>query len=77
MDTSMQHPPRPPLLLGYVRRLARMAEGVAFWAAVWLPLLYLPPLVAGNPLGWSPEAVLWVVAVNALAVVAGHRHRRP
>lgn len=52
-------------------------EGVAFWVAVVLPVLYGPGLLLyGN--GQLPAGALaGLVGVNLVALVVGHRHNRP
>jgi hypothetical protein len=46
---------------------------VSFWAAVGLPLLYVPLLWGGLGEG-EASLFLGLVLLNALALVAGHRH---
>jgi len=54
-----------------VRSAARNLRGVSFWAAIVLPIIYLPLLSGGLTGG---EALLFValIAVNAGAFVLGH-----
>jgi hypothetical protein len=54
-----------------VRSIARSLRGVSFWAAILLPITYLP-LLSGGLAG--SEALLFValIAVNAGAFVLGH-----
>lgn len=71
-------------------RLARRAlggcldvvQGVAFWSAVLLPLLYLPAFVLGHGALASPPAPEPVASLpvalllaHGLALVVGHGHR--
>lgn len=51
-------------------------EMVGFWAAVSLPFLYLPLLVTG--LGTSGETMtfLALLALNVVALLAGHSYNR-
>ncbi len=52
------------------------ARAVAFWAAIFLPVAYLPAIygVGAFDGGWSTLALL---AVHMLCVVIGHGHNRP
>jgi len=56
-----------------VRSVARNLRGVSFWAAIVLPIAYLP-LLSGGLAG--SEALLFVglLAVNVGAFVLGHDH---
>jgi len=62
-----------------LRRLAGLAlrpvRAVAFWTAAVLPLAYLPLLATGF-VAANPGAFAALVAVNAVAFVAGHDHNR-
>lgn len=49
---------------------------VAFWVAVTLPFLYLPLLVTGLNDTATTTAFLALLAVNAVALLVGHPHRR-
>ncbi|WP_233204240.1 hypothetical protein [Halegenticoccus soli] len=64
---------------GAAASVRRMAAGpvrfVSFWAAVALPFLYVPLLHDGLS-GSSAVVFLVLLAANALALVAGHGHRR-
>lgn len=55
--------------------LARSVEAVAFWLAVALPFLYLPLMLNGFT-GQEAIAFAALLAVNAVALVVGHDHRR-
>jgi hypothetical protein len=57
------------------RLVAAPLRFVAFWAAVALPFLYLPLLVRGLD-GQETLVFGLLLALNALALVAGHGHRR-
>jgi hypothetical protein len=56
-----------------IRSVARNLRGVSFWAAILLPITYLPLLSGGLAGG---EALLFValIAINAGAFVLGHDH---
>ncbi len=80
--SSVPHTPEFPLErdslrrgLGVVSAAARAAlrnmKAVTFWAAIVLPFSYLP-LLAGGLTGGEPLLFATLVAVNALAFVAGH-----
>ncbi|RLM57494.1 hypothetical protein DVK02_06940 [Halobellus sp. Atlit-31R] len=51
----------------------RSTETVSFWAAIVLPVTYLP-LVVGGLTGGESILFVWLVALNALAFVFGHGH---
>ena len=52
------------------------ARALAFWLAVVLPFAYLPLLVGG--IGTEADLLTFagLVAANAIALLAGHDHRR-
>lgn len=51
--------------------------GVAFWAAVALPFLHLPLLLAtGLSSSGTATAFVALVALNVLALLVGHSHYR-
>lgn len=56
-------------------RLAGVARASAFWTAALLPLSYLPLLVTGV-VADRPLAFAALLLVNAVALLAGHDHRR-
>lgn len=62
-----------------LRRLADLAllpvRAVAFWTAALLPLAYLPLLATGF-VAANPGAFAALVAVNVVALVAGHGHNQ-
>jgi hypothetical protein len=62
----------PTLLAAGARQGLRT---VAFWAAVALPFVYLPPLLV--PVAVDAQVVAALVAVHAVALLVGHRHRLP
>lgn len=62
-----------------LRRLVGLAllpvRAAAFWTATLLPFAYLPLLATGF-VAANPGAFAALVAVNAVAFVAGHDHNR-
>ena len=60
--------PRPATVL-------KPLEVVGFWAAVALPFLYLPLVVAGPSTAAEQTALASMMLAHALALVLGHRHR--
>ncbi|WP_228546297.1 hypothetical protein [Halegenticoccus tardaugens] len=58
-----------------LRTAAAPVRFVGFWAAVALPFLYVPLLYDGLE-GGRTIVFVFLVALNALALVAGHGHRR-
>ncbi|WP_210423537.1 hypothetical protein [Halorussus marinus] len=70
-DSAVDLPASPADALGSI---AAPFEFVGFWSAVALPLAYVPVLSGAVPSGRSTLAVL--VAVHALALLAGHDYRR-
>jgi hypothetical protein len=81
MSSVPSHLDHAPLRrsIGAASTLARLglrsAEALTFWAAILLPVTYLPLLFGG--LGGS-EALLFagLLACNVFALVAGHNHGR-
>lgn len=55
--------------------LTTPVEMVSFWLAVALPFLYLPLLVTGVTTDGELLSVLVLLALNVVALVAGHGHR--
>lgn len=51
-------------------------RAVAFWTAILLPVLYLPPLLVGHPLVVDPPMLGTLLGVNVGAIVVGHGHGR-
>lgn len=70
-----ESPTFPEVRTQVSRALARSVEAVAFWLAIALPFLYFPLVLNGFT---DQEAVAFAVllAVNAVALVVGHDHRR-
>lgn len=57
-------------------------RGFAFWAAILLPLTYLPVLfgASGEAFGVAsgqPQVLLALLVLNVLAFLVGHDHRQP
>lgn len=51
-------------------------QAIAFWAAIGLPLLYVPMLATGAI--WEDPVALFVLFVlNIVAFVVGHEHNQP
>ncbi|WP_049987457.1 hypothetical protein [Halobellus rufus] len=80
--SSVPHTPDLPLERDSLRRGAglasaavrtglRNAKAASFWAAIVLPFTYVP-LLAGGLTGGEALLFAGLVAVNALAFVAGH-----
>lgn len=55
--------------------LFRPLEALGFWAAVVLPFVYVPLIVAGVHTTSEAAAVAVLVTVHVLALVVGHRYR--
>ena len=64
---------RLPKLLAV--RIKRLVRGVAFWAGISLPLLYIPMIVLGK--GVQFVTFVGLVALNYLALFLGADHDRP
>jgi hypothetical protein len=54
-----------------VRNAARNLRGVSFWAAIVLPISYLP-LLSGGLTGGETLLFVALIAINAGAFVLGH-----
>ncbi|MFB6082555.1 MAG: hypothetical protein ABEJ67_07025 [Halanaeroarchaeum sp.] len=65
-----------PARLANTDLLVRPVEAVGFWAAVALPFVYVPLLLAGVETSAEGLAVAALVAAHVVALVVGHRHRR-
>jgi len=70
-DSAFELPASPASTL---RSLATPFQFVGFWSSVALPLAYVPVLSGALSGGQSTLAAL--LAVHALALVAGHGYRR-
>ena len=63
--------------LGWVlARLVALLEGVAFWAAATFPFVHVAAVVLYARESLSGTALVLLVALNAVAIVAGHRYNR-
>lgn len=51
-------------------------EVVGFWSAIGLPFLSIPLLLSGVDTSGQREALVVLLALNALALLFGHTHRR-
>ncbi len=56
--------------------LARGLVAASFWLAVALPFVYLPLVFAGLETTGDVTLVGGLLLANAVALVAGHTHRR-
>lgn len=56
-----------------LRSAARNLRGVSFWAAIVLPMVYLP-LLSGGLAGREVLLFVALIGVNAGAFVLGHDH---
>lgn len=59
-----------------VPSLAEPIRKAGFWAAIGLPLLYLPVLANGLSSSLEGALFLGLVALNLVALYVGHAHRR-
>lgn len=57
------------------RSLRSSLAAVSFWAAVCLPLLYVPVLLAGTETTDGPLVLLGVVGLHLAALVGGRTYR--
>lgn len=71
-------PRRPPArtLRSLGGRALAGVRRLAFWTAVVLPVLYVPPLIAGPDSPGQLAALAALVAVHVVAILVGHDHRR-
>lgn len=80
MSTSESIGPHVTDAVAPFERLADAVAGlvsfVAFWVGTLLPLTYVP-LLAGGVLTAGPATFGGLVAVNVVAMVLGHGHKRP
>jgi len=56
--------------------LLELVEASCFWAAIVLPFLHVPLLLSGMETPAATEAFVALLALNVVAIVVGHRHRR-
>lgn len=59
------------------RRLKRSLRPPSFRAAIALPAVYLPLLLAGIDSADGPSTFLVLFGLHVVALVAGRRYRRP
>lgn len=57
-------------------RLVAFLEGVAFWAAATFPVVHLTAIAFYAQDALSGTVLVGLAAVNAAAILAGHRHNR-
>lgn len=60
-----------------IERFVSAIEGVAFWAAITLPVVYLPVLLWSGTSKLAMEGWLAVIALHMITLVIGHRHNEP
>ena len=65
--------PSVPLPDGSMGRLLAVSRLVGFWAAVVLPLAYVPA-IALLPVAADPVALSGAVGANLVAILLGHGH---
>lgn len=61
---------------GAVGTLRTAAVRVGFWAAVGLPLLYLPLLSNGIANGQELAGIMGLLLLHFVAIVVGHRYNQ-
>lgn len=59
-----------------IEQLLRPLEAVAFWCAIALPFLHIPLLLHGLETSGELFTFLGLLALNGIAIVVGHRHKR-
>ena len=70
---SLMYRLRPPLPRTLASWLGRPTRAVAFWAAIALPVVYLPLFTVD--VDWLPAwTVFALLALNILALVVGHSY---
>lgn len=55
----------------------RFVQGVAFWTAVALPILYVALLITGSPRVADPFTVAEMASLNVVTLVLGHSYGNP
>ena len=60
-----------------VQECVAFVQGLAFWAAVLLPLVYLALLVSGSPTVTDPFAVSGLTTANVVSLLIGHGYGTP
>ncbi|PSQ18617.1 hypothetical protein BRD00_04850 [Halobacteriales archaeon QS_8_69_26] len=63
------------MVLTTIRRFAVFVRGLAFWTAVVLPVLYLPPLLAGPASTTELTVLSALIGVHVAAIIVGHNYR--
>lgn len=54
------------------RRFAAVVRRLAFWTAIVLPVLYLPPLIAGPATTAELSLLGGLIGLHVAAIVVGH-----
>lgn len=67
-DTAVMRPSKP------AETVPPVVRAVAFWAAILLPLLYLPLFATGLDTRVENLALIALLAVNAAMILLGHQH---
>lgn len=76
-DRSTGEQPGLPSALAEIRAtVGRVVAAVCFWLAVALPLIYIPLLARGVESVGTVQTLGTLLAINAVALVVGHTHRR-
>jgi hypothetical protein len=76
-DRSTGEQPGLPSALTQIRAtVSRAVAAVCFWLAIALPLIYIPLLTRGGESVGDVQTLGTLLAVNAVALVVGHTHRR-
>ena len=57
--------------------LVRPVEAIAFWAAIVLPFLYIPLLVAGIDTFERLVVFVGLILLNVVAFIVGHHYNLP
>lgn len=65
----------PTVLRTVGRTVQQQFQFAGFWSAVLLPMVYVPMLLSGIVATWS-SAFVALLAVHAIALVAGHSYHR-
>lgn len=74
MSNSTAHDPGPVETPRGFGTLLRPVEAAGFWAAVGLPFVYVPLLVAGVQTPAEQLAIGVLLGVHALALFLGRHH---
>lgn len=74
-DSSLGEPDRP-FLEQQVPHLAESIRKTSFWAAIVLPVCYVPLLAFGLGSRLESTAFLFLLGCNLLALYVGHSYRR-